>query len=202
MYEMRYTLKIKRNNNNKIKTLKRRFNKQHYNSGDGMLTNVWGPSLWLFLHTISFNYPVKPTSQDKKYYKQLILNLRHTLPCKYCRENLKKNLKDLPLKNNHLKSRDEFSKYVYDLHEHINKMLGKTSNLTYNDVRDRFERFRSRCGKTKRKGSKKALLMRRKTLKRERGCVDPLKGRKAKCVIHIVPAEKKCKTFHLDRRLN
>ena len=28
-----------------------------YNSGDGMLTSVWGPGLWHYLHTMSFNYP-------------------------------------------------------------------------------------------------------------------------------------------------
>ena len=31
-----------------------------------MLTTVWGPSMWHYLHTMSFNYPVKPTSLDKK----------------------------------------------------------------------------------------------------------------------------------------
>ena len=30
--------------------------KKDYLSGDGMLTSVWGPSLWHYLHTMSFNY--------------------------------------------------------------------------------------------------------------------------------------------------
>ena len=30
------------------------------------LLNVWGPSLWHTLHTISFNYPKRPTSSEKK----------------------------------------------------------------------------------------------------------------------------------------
>ena len=29
---------------------KRTFTKKHYNAGDGMLTTVWGPSLWHYLH--------------------------------------------------------------------------------------------------------------------------------------------------------
>ena len=40
------------------------FNKNHYNSGDGMLTYIWGPPMWHTLHTISFNYPVKPTKEQ------------------------------------------------------------------------------------------------------------------------------------------
>ena len=36
-----------------------------------MLTTVWGPSLWHSLHTMSFNYPVKPTVKIKKIIKNL-----------------------------------------------------------------------------------------------------------------------------------
>ena len=68
---------------------------------------------------------MKPTEKDKKYYKDFIINLQHVLPCKYCRDNLKNNFKVLPLKQCHLKNRLTYSKYVYKLHEVVNKMLGK-----------------------------------------------------------------------------
>jgi hypothetical protein len=57
----------KRNTHNKTK--KNVFTKKEYNSGDGMLTTAWGPAIWHYLHMMSFNYPVNPTTQDKKYYK-------------------------------------------------------------------------------------------------------------------------------------
>ena len=60
-----------------------------YNSGEGMLTSVWGPSLWHYLHILSFNYPVNPTLENKKQYKNFILSLQYTLPCKFCRKKLK-----------------------------------------------------------------------------------------------------------------
>ena len=44
------------------------FKKEHFDSGDGMLTLIWGPPLWHTLHTISFNYPVKPNKDDKDNY--------------------------------------------------------------------------------------------------------------------------------------
>jgi len=44
------------------------FSDEDYKSGDGMLTSVWGPPLWHTLHTISFNYPINPTSEQKKQY--------------------------------------------------------------------------------------------------------------------------------------
>ena len=48
-----------------------------------------------------------------------------------------------------MKNRETFSKFVYNLHEHINGMLGKHSGLSYEDVRERYEHFRSRCSEKK-----------------------------------------------------
>lgn len=121
------------------------FKKRDYDSGDGMLTSVWGPGMWHFLHTMSFNYPVAPTQQQQHQYRTFIIGLQHILPCKYCRINLRNNFKTFPLQACHMKNRDTFSRYVYRLHEIVNKMLGKRSGLTYCDVRERYEHFRSRC---------------------------------------------------------
>ena len=101
------------------------FKNKDFTSGDGMLTSVWGPSFWHVLHTISFNYPIEPSKTDKKNYRDFVLQLKYVLPCKYCRINLRKNFKQLPLYMKHMKNRDTFSSYIYDLHELINKMLGK-----------------------------------------------------------------------------
>jgi len=122
--------------------------------------------------------------------------LRNVLPCKHCRINLKNNLKALPLKHCHLKNRDMFSRYIYDLHEHINKMLNKKSGLSYCDVRERYEHFRSRCTLDKPK-----LFNYNKTKKKkEKGCTEPLYGKKSKCVIKIIPQNEKEKTFQIDKK--
>ena len=188
--------KSRKNNTNKV------YDKGDFSSGDGMLTSVWGPSLWHYMHTMSFNYPVKPSREDKKHYRAFIMNLKHVLPCKYCRMNLRKNLKSLPLTNKDLKNRCNFSKWVYKLHEHINKMLGKKSGLTYKKVQERYEHFRARCTididkkanliKIKQKTRKK------RKKKKEKGCVEPLYGKKSKCIIKIVPKDKKEPTFQMD----
>ena len=39
-----------------------------------------------------------------------------------------------------------------------------------------------------------------KTKKKEKGCTEPLYGKKAKCIIKIVPHEKKCKTLEIDNK--
>ncbi len=180
---------------NGLKKKKRVYTKKNYQSGDGMLTAVWGPGLWHYMHTMSFNYPMKPTNRDKKYYRDFIINLRHVLPCKHCRDNLKNNLISHPLKDEHMKDRASYSKYVYTLHEVVNKMLGKISGLSYCDVRERYEHFRSRC--TEEKPIQKDDT--RKTQK-EKGCTEPLYGTKSKCVIKIIPHNKKCKTIQIDKK--
>ena len=193
----------KNNNNNKKtrknkKTKKNIFSKKEYSSGDGMLTTVWGPSMWHYLHTMSFNYPVNPTEDDKKHYKEFIINLQYVLPCKYCRQNLTNNFKVFPLKSCYMKDRESFSKYVYKLHEMVNKLLGKKSGLSYCDVRERYEHFRSRCTDEKPK-----IFDIRKTMKlkkKEKGCTEPLYGKKAKCIIKIVPQEEKGNTMQIDEK--
>ena len=172
------------------------FNKKDYESNDGMLTTVWGPSQWHFLHTMSFNYPTHPTEMQKKAYRDYMLNLKNVLPCGKCRNNLRENYKKLPLLISHMRNRETFSKYVYDLHELVNDMLGKTSGLTYDQVQERYEHFRSRCTKTKRE-----ILKKRKTSKKkEKGCTEPLMGEKSKCILKIVPEKTKCDSFSMDKK--
>jgi hypothetical protein len=98
-----------------------------------------------------------------------------------------------------MKSRDTFSRFVYDLHETVNKLLGKKSGLSYCDVRERYEHFRSRCTQDAPKVFNFKKFYQGKTNdKKEKGCTEPLYGKKAKCVISIVPQEVKVPTFSVD----
>lgn len=189
----------RKNRNIHNKTKKRVFSSKDFNSGDGMLVSVWGPAFWHVLHTISFNYPVHPTEEEKIHYKDFITNLQYILPCKYCRINLKNNFKKKPIRMCNMKNRETFSRYIYDLHEVINKMLHKKSNLSYCDVRERYEHFRSRCTEEK----PKIFTFKNNTTlkkKKESGCTEPLYGKKSKCVINIVPQEDKRASFHMDSK--
>jgi len=174
--------------NNKTKknkpdrTQKNKYTRREYNSNDGMLTQVWGAPLWHFLHTMSFNYPVSPTSVQKKQYKEHLLSLQHVLPCKKCRDNLAENFKENPITQKDLQDREAFSRYVYNLHNKINFKLGKRSGLTYEDVRDRYEHFRARCSDDS-----------------ELGCNTPLKPGKKRCLLRIVDAKvHDCETLMIE----
>jgi hypothetical protein len=166
------------------------FTEEDYKSGDGMMTSVWGPPMWHILHTISFNYPNEPTKEQQKQYYKFFSNLKNILPCKYCRDNLKNNLSKSPLTKDVFKNRETLSKYIYNLHETVNSMLGKESGLSYNEVRDRYEHFRSRCLENPKNIGKHSTI--------EKGCTEPLYGVKSKCVINIVPKNDRTHSFKMD----
>jgi hypothetical protein len=167
------------------------FSARDYTSGNGMRTALWGPPFWHCLHSLSFNYPVHPSTQEKRQYRAFILSLRHVLPCGKCRKNLVTNLAKLPLTLKHMESRDTFSRYIFELHELVNTMLEKKSGLTFAEVRDRYEQFRSRCG----------VAPETRKRKRETGCTEPLyDGTKAKCVLKIVPESLPCASLIIDEK--
>jgi hypothetical protein len=176
-----------------VKRTKRVYTRKHYESNDGMLTAVWGPSMWHYLHTMSFNYPVNPSCDQKRHYRDFVLSLQHVLPCGKCRKNLCKNFKKLPLKWKNMDSRASFSLYIYKLHEIVNKMLKKTSNLSYGDVKERYEHFRARCLAP----TPAESVPEKKPA--EQGCTEPLYGKKSKCVLQIVPHDTKCQTLKIDK---
>jgi hypothetical protein len=87
-----------------------------------MNQNIWGPHMWFTLHTISFNYPLYPTNEEKKHYTSFIESLKYVIPCGTCKKNFKRTLKHLPLQ---LNSRQEFVYWLIDIHNEVNSLTGK-----------------------------------------------------------------------------
>jgi hypothetical protein len=123
----------------------------------------------------------------------------------------------MPLTWKCMENRDKFSMYIYKLHELINKMLDKTSGLSYNDVRERYEHFRARCSKSIKEFEKEQMEQEEKEKKeqeekekkeqeekekkeKEKGCTEPLYGEKSKCILKIVPQDTKCETFSINEK--
>ena len=166
------------------------FTSEDYKSDNGMMTSIWGPPAWHFLHCISFNYPVNPTPEQKKKYYNYVMSFGQILPCKYCRDNFNKNIKSIKFTMKDMKNRDTFSKIIYELHETVNDMLGKESGLSYEEVKDRYELFRSRC-----------VDQPDKIEIYEKGCTEPIyKGAKSKCVLKIIPKTDKCESITINSK--
>lgn len=102
-----------------------------------MNQNIWGPHLWFSLHTISFNYPLKPTDIEKKYYYDFFNNLQEVIPCSVCKKNYKRHLNEHPIKN-YLNTRKNLVYWVIDMHNMVNGEIGKKI-LSYENVIKKYE---------------------------------------------------------------
>jgi len=98
-----------------------------------MKPEVWGPHAWIFLHSITFNYPDNPTEDEKKHYKNFFENLKFILPCDLCKEHYKINIKKKKLTDKVLSSRKNLIEWLIDIHNEVNKR-NKKKKLKYKEV--------------------------------------------------------------------
>lgn len=83
---------------------------------------VWGPGAWLFLHSITFNYPHHPTPRDQEEITTFFDLVGRLLPCFYCRDNYKRHLREYPIQT---ESKTDLVYWLIDIHNDVNKELGK-----------------------------------------------------------------------------
>lgn len=108
---------------------------------------LWGPTIWHFLHIISFNYPEYPTYNEQMNMLSYLTFLGTVLPCPECRDHYVNNIKTVNVNgkqlNDCLESRELFSKWIYNLHDAVNKQTGKTISPTYESVKFKYSGFSS-----------------------------------------------------------
>lgn len=119
---------------------------------NGLITKIWGGPGWIFGHSITFGYPLNPTEEQKNAYKQYFISLGDVLPCRYCRESYKKfiSVGNTELTNEVMKNRESLTRWFYRVHEAVNAKLGVDYGITYEDVMNKYESFRAKCGKPNR----------------------------------------------------
>ena len=87
-----------------------------------MNPKIWGPHAWVFLHTITLNFPENPTPEQKKYYKEFFESLIHIIPCDKCRYNYMRKIKEHPVK---VETRMDLVQWLLNIHNDVNKSNGK-----------------------------------------------------------------------------
>lgn len=101
-----------------------------------MNQNIWGPNFWFCLHTITFNYPLEPTKEDKLNYYNFFYHLGRVLPCSYCQKNYRRNFKEMPIK---LNNRKDLVYWLIDFHNEVNGKEGKR-HYTYSEIIKEYEK--------------------------------------------------------------
>lgn len=151
------------------------------NKQNGMITKIWGPPGWLFLHSVTFGYPDEITTENSyrvKHYQDFFNNLGYVLPCKYCRDSYNEYLDKLPVEY-FLKSRKDLSRWLYLIHNKVNDKLGvpDCDIPTFEEVEEKYEQYRAKCKQTTSQERSERLI---------KGCVIPENGIKKKCLISVV----------------
>lgn len=158
------------------------------NVDNGIMTKVWGPAGWLFLHCITFGYPyaINPDNEahntKKQDYYNFFYYLGKVLPCRYCRESYDDFFKQLDLYNS-LKTRKDLTKWLYDMHNKVNHKLGvpECNIPTFEDVINQYEEYRAKCKKTTEE---------EREINKKKGCLAPANGTPQRCVVKVVPYDK------------
>jgi hypothetical protein len=102
-----------------------------------MNQNIWGPHLWFSLHTMSFNYPLRPTENDKYNYQNFFTSLKEVIPCSVCKKNYIRHLNEHPIKDS-LDTRKSLAYWVIDMHNMVNVEIGKKV-YSYDKVIKKYE---------------------------------------------------------------
>lgn len=87
-------------------------------------TEFWGPALWKAMHAIAFTYPDKPTPEQRKDYIDFFRTLGPVIPCPSCSTHYQEYLDKNPIDADDTES---LAKWVYDLHDDVNKRKGRKS---------------------------------------------------------------------------
>lgn len=94
---------------------------------------IWGPSYWLFLHTIAYGYPKYPNAVTKRKYYDLIQNIPLFIPNPEIGNKFSVMLDKYPV-TPYLDNRDSFMRWVNFIHNKINYLLGKDEISFYNSL--------------------------------------------------------------------
>ena len=157
------------------------------NANNGMMTKVWGPPGWFFLHTVSFGFPVDPETFDtenelapgttRNNYKNFFLNVGNILPCRFCRESYLKFVQELPPD---VYSRDTLVEWLWKIHNKVNDKLEDTyTDASLEQIKVKYERYRAKCNKGQ----------------VARGCSVPLSGRKMCSEVNVLYCDEKNKKY-------
>ena len=94
------------------------------NTGVNPRKPAWGSSAWIFLHSVAYNYPDRPTQAIADAHKTFFSSLAHVLPCRWCRESYGKYMEALPIEPA-LRNRRALCEWLYRIHNMTNAKLGK-----------------------------------------------------------------------------
>jgi Erv1/Alr family protein len=131
--------------------VRRAHDKDDPDSGNGLITKIWGDPTWESFHSIQFGFPIEPSQEQMEDYLAYFKFLGKVLPCIFCRKSYQKFIAEdgiCPLTMDVMRSRESLTKWGHCLHNCVNKKLGVDYGVTYPELCYKYESFRAKCTKT------------------------------------------------------
>eukprot|EP01095_Lingulamoeba_sp_RSL-Kostka_P007630 TRINITY_DN244_c0_g1_i1.p1 TRINITY_DN244_c0_g1~~TRINITY_DN244_c0_g1_i1.p1 ORF type:complete len:172 (-),score=54.74 TRINITY_DN244_c0_g1_i1:87-602(-) len=101
--------------------------------------NLLGRSTWTFLHSVAAFYPNNPSDEEKQNVNELIVSVSKNFPCTFCANDFKKYIKKHPPS---VTNRDEFSIWMCEAHNDVNRKLGKKEfSCDIENIQNRWGRY-------------------------------------------------------------
>lgn len=95
--------------------------------------STWGPFFWHTIHLVALGYPNEPTYAEKRAAKEFYESFTQLIPCPLCKVHYTDNLKTMPVTPS-LDSRKDLFRWTVDMHNLVNKQLGKPHDYTETDA--------------------------------------------------------------------
>jgi hypothetical protein len=110
---------------------------------------TWGPHLWEFLHIYTATYPINADLQTISKARYFFESIANNLPCEICSKEfliiITKGVKNKISILDHkiLSGRDSFFKWLYDVHDYVNKNK-KISSGEYRTISPSFDNIKKK----------------------------------------------------------
>lgn len=98
----------------------------------GIEPTIWGPHMWTMIHLICLQAPKEIDVNIRNTYYMFFSMMPYVLPCDKCREHWLEHIQTYPLENV-LNTRETLFKWSVDMHNIVNKSLGK-AEISYEEA--------------------------------------------------------------------
>jgi hypothetical protein len=86
--------------------------------------NIWGSSMWNFIHIVALGFPDNADSIVKQDYKSYYENIYLVIPCGECSKHYKETYQKYKI-DDFLKDKNSLFEWTVNMHNIVNKMLSK-----------------------------------------------------------------------------
>lgn len=102
--------------------------------------HIWGPELWMILHSSAERYGSSSSKQlpneEKRIWTGLLRSLRFSLPCPRCKKHYSEYLLSHPL----VFSKEGIRSWLYHLHSDVNRRNEKQTEYTLEQVEEQYSK--------------------------------------------------------------